>query len=305
MENVEQEKNSKLKLALILFYLLLLGLLMGVSSGGDVKINLEDSKIIAFLEIGQAISVVLLFLLPAVLFAALWTKPKIHYLGITTKPSIKTMVWAGIGILVAVPLINWLADMNSQMQLPAALSGIEDWMKKSEAEAKLLTDALTKGTSIGSLILNLFVIAFLAAVCEEIFFRGMLQKVIMECVKNKHIAIWIGAILFSAFHMEFYGFVPRMLMGAYLGYLFYWSGSLMPGILAHFLNNGMQVFLVWLGNRGTINADAADKIGVEDNQGMLIVVSILMVAMSLFLVYKIEKKRKKTRIANIQFPTSN
>ncbi len=292
MEHIEKERNSKLKLALILGYLLLLGILTGLSADKDISINLEDTKVIAFLEIVQAISVILLFVLPAVLIAALWTKPGIHYLGITTKPAVTTMLLAGLGILLAVPLINWLADMNSHLQLPAALGVVEEWMKKSEAEAKLLTDAFTKGTSIGSLILNLFIIAFLAAVCEEIFFRGLLQKVLMECIKNKHIAIWIGAIIFSAFHMEFYGFVPRMLMGAYLGYLFYWSGSLWPGMIAHFVNNGMQVFLVWLGNRGAIAADAADKIGVDDNQGITVIVSIVLVAMSLFLVNKIEKKRK-------------
>ncbi len=298
MENIEQERNSKLKLTILLVYILLLGLLTGISSGSDVKLNFEDAGFINMMKILQAVFVVFLFILPAVLIATLWTKPKLSYLGITTRPAATTLFIAATGMILASPLINWLAEMNSHMQLPASLSGVEEWMKKSEAEATMLTEAFTKGTSFGTLILNLFVIAFMAALSEEIFFRGLLQKVLMECVKNKHIAIWIGAAIFSAFHMQFYGFVPRMMMGAFLGYLYMWSGSLWPGIIAHFVNNAMAVFLVWLSNRGTISVDA-DKIGIEGNEWIYVLMSVIMVVSSLVLVYKSEKKRKElTELSN-------
>ena len=165
-----------------------------------------------------------------------------------------------------------------------------DPRQNSEEKAKVLTDAFTKGTSVGSLISNLFVVAFMAALSEELFFRGILQKVLIECTKNKHVGVWIGAALFSAFHMQFFGFLPRMLMGAFLGYLFLWSGSLWPGIIAHFCNNGMAVFLSWMMNRESIAADA-DQIGSKDGEIMYAAISTLMVIGSLFLVYKIEKKR--------------
>jgi membrane protease YdiL (CAAX protease family) len=181
------------------------------------------------------------------------------------------------------------------MQLPEAFSGIETWMKDSEAKAEVLTKGFTKGTSAGALILNLFVIAFMAALSEEIFFRGLFQKVAIECFKNKHVGVWFGAIIFSAFHMQFYGFVPRMLMGAYLGYLFLWSGSLWLGILAHFLNNGMAVFLIWLMNRGVISADA-DKVGIQQGELIYVAISTILVIGSLVLVYRMEQKRKKEEI---------
>ena len=132
------------------------------------------------------------------------------------------------------------------------LNGIEIWMKNSEEKAKVLTDAFTEGDSLGVLFLNLIVIALLAALSEELFFRGVLQKVLIECTRNKHLGVWIGAIIFSAFHMQFYGFLPRMLMGAFLGYLFLWSGSLWLGIFAHFINNGMAVLIIWLINKNVI-----------------------------------------------------
>ncbi len=291
MENIEQERKPWLKLIVVLAYIFVFGLITAISSGGDIKLNMNDANVLNLLKFAQAIGVILIFILPAVLFALLWTKQKIHYLGLTTQPALSTAIIAGAGMLLAMPMINWLAEMNSQMHLPAALSGIETWMKNSEAAAAQITEAFTKGTSVGVLIINLIVIAFMAALSEELFFRGILQKVLIECTRNKHVAVWIGAALFSAFHMQFYGFVPRMLMGGYLGYMFLWSGSLWPGIIAHFINNGVAVFLVWLSNRGTISVDA-DKIGVENNEWVYVIMSAVMVVTSMVLVYRNEMRRK-------------
>ncbi len=131
----------------------------------------------------------------------------------------------------------------------------------------------------------------MAALSEELFFRGLIQRSMQNVCKNVHVAVWVTAILFSAFHMQFYGFLPRMLMGAYLGYLFLWSGSLWVSIMAHFVNNGMAVLLIWLANRGKISVDA-DKVGIQDNEWIVVLTSILMVAASLLLIYRTEVKRK-------------
>lgn len=256
--------------------------------------NLDNPNTIATLKIIQGLSVLVVFVFPAILFAVFWTKPRIHYLGVTTKPAITTLMIAGIGMLLAMPMINWLSDANQHLNLPEALSGIETWMQQSEEKAKILTEAFTKGTSVSVLILNLIVIALMAALSEELFFRGVLQKVLIDCTRNKHIGVWIGAILFSAFHMQFFGFLPRMLMGAYLGYLFLWSGSLWPGIFAHFINNGMAVVLIWLVNRRAIS-DNADKVGIEEGEWLYVATSVATVIITLFLVYRIEKKRKEVQ----------
>ena len=239
MQNIEQERQSWLKLSVILLFLFLYGLATVLESDKEVHINFDNKATVAFLYIGQTLGVIVLFILPAILFSVFWTRSKIHYIGITTKPAIGTLLIATIGMLLAMPVINWLGEVNQYMKLPEALSGIESWMKDSEAKATELTEAFTRGTSVTKLVLNLFVVAFMAALSEEIFFRGIVQKVLIECFKNKHAGVWISAALFSAFHMQFYGFIPRMMMGAYLGYMFLWSGSLWPGMLAHFINNAM------------------------------------------------------------------
>ena len=289
MQNKEVEGQSWLKLTAILFYILVLGLLSFVNTGDEPNFNLDNPKTIAILKLLQAFSVLMVFILPAFLFAQFWTKAKVRYLGITKKPRIVTLIVAAVGMLMALPMINWLAEINAKMKLPEALSSIEIWMRNSEEKASILTEALTKGSTIDVLLLNLFVIAFMAAISEELFFRGVLQKVLSECIKNKHLGIWIGAIVFSAFHMQFYGFLPRMLMGAYLGYLFLWSGSIWPSIFAHFINNGMAVLLIWFSNRGQIGIDA-DKIGIHENEWLYVITSAIIVLISLVLVYRAERK---------------
>jgi membrane protease YdiL (CAAX protease family) len=304
MENIQAERQSWLKLGILMFFMLIYGYLTVSAGDGDINLNFDDPNVLILLKILQAVSVIILFILPAVLIAVLWTKPKIRYLGIATKPAFTTLLLAGVGILIAMPLINWLADLNSHMHLPESMQGIEHWMKTSEDKATELTEAFTKGTSVSTLILNLFVIAFMAALSEEIFFRGLFQKISIECFKNKHAGIWFSAIIFSAFHMQFFGFLPRMLMGAYLGYLFLWSGSLWPGIIAHFVNNGMAVFLAWLVNRGAISADV-DKMGMQPEDFILVAVSAVMVAFSLIIVYRIERKRKLNKTVSIEADANN
>src|SRR3954471_757087 len=238
MENIEKERYSWLKLGGILCLMVSLAL-PGILVGDDIAINMDDT---ALLKFSQTLGVLLFFILPALLFARYATKSGVHYLGITTAPAFNTSLIAGLGMLLALPLINGLAQLNQQIHLPEALHGMEQWMKASEAKNKLLTDAFMQGTDVNSLLVNLFVVAFMAALSEELFFRGVLQNVLIECFKNKHVGIWIGAILFSSFHLQFFGFIPRVLMGAYLGYLFLWSGSIWPGIIAHFMNNGLAVY---------------------------------------------------------------
>jgi membrane protease YdiL (CAAX protease family) len=297
MEHTGQERHSWLKLTSLLIFMLAYGMLNVIGGDSDLNLNFDDGNVMIFLKIAQAVSVVVIFILPAVLIAVFWTQPKIHYLGLTKKPAFSTLLIAGVGILLAMPVINWLAEMNQHMELPQAFAGMEEWMRSSEEKAAQLTEGFTKGTSVGILILNLFVIAFMAALSEEIFFRGIFQKVSIECFKNKHAGVWFGAIIFSAFHMQFFGFVPRMLMGAYLGYLFLWSGSLWPGIVAHFINNGAAVFMVWLSNRGVISVDA-DKIGIEQSELIYVAISGVAVITSLVLVHRIESKRNKMLLSN-------
>lgn len=289
MQNIEKERHSWAKL--IIIFACLASLAAATASSGQINMNLDDQHMITTLKLFQAISVIVFFIAPAVLFALLFTKAKIRYLGVLKWPGLKTLIVSGLGMLFALPLINGLAELNQHMHLPASLHSVEEWMLQSEAQMKDLTEAFMRGTSINTLLLNLFVVAFLAALSEELLFRGVIQNVLIECFKNKHVGVWIGAILFSAFHLQFLGFLPRMLMGAYLGYLYIWSGSLWPGIFAHFLNNGLATYGAWLMNRGSVSKDM-ETFGANHQDWIYAIISGILVFVSLVLVYQLEKKKR-------------
>ncbi|NOT74747.1 MAG: CPBP family intramembrane metalloprotease [Cyclobacteriaceae bacterium] len=155
------------------------------------------------------------------------------------------------------PIMEW----NSNIEFPEWMSGFGNWAKHTEDLAAELIKTITSNLTIADLILTFIVVAVIPALGEEIVFRGMIQTEMTRVVKNPHVGIWLSAILFSAIHLQFMGFVPRVLLGALFGYLYYWSGNLWIPILAHFFNNGFQVIALYLFQKGiiTINLESAES----------------------------------------------
>jgi len=148
-------------------------------------------------------------------------------------------------------IIEW----NANFVFPEFLKEFGVWARERETLAEELTRFFTAFDSFGDFLLGVVVIALLPAIGEELVFRGMLQPELFRATGNHHAAIWISAILFSAFHMQFFGFVPRMLLGALFGYLYVWSGNLLIPMVAHFVNNGFSVLMMYLYQKGTIPID--------------------------------------------------
>ena len=247
-----------------------------------------DVTALKWIQLSQTIA---LFLVPSSLVAYLVSKSPIKWLKLDTRPELKSALWA-IGImLVALPAINLLADINQQMVLPTWLSGVEEWMKSKEAEAEWLTKQFMSATTIGGLLVNLFLMAVLPAVSEEITFRGVLQRLLSPknsslnsqlSTLNSQLSIWLTAIIFSAIHMQFYGFIPRMLLGALFGYMFVWTGSLWVPMLMHFVNNGMAVLLYYIANRAAWDMDKVDAVGTG-NTLWLGVVSLVLTIVGIYM----------------------
>jgi uncharacterized protein len=149
----------------------------------------------------------------------------------------------------------FLIDFNSHLVLPESLSELEAWMKESETQMMELTKFLTDFENIQELLAGILVIGVLAGIGEEVFFRGLIQPKIRLYTGSIHWGIWLTAIIFSAIHMQFYGFLPRMFLGAIFGYLYVYSGSLVYPILAHIFNNSITVLLIYLSKQGKIDFD--------------------------------------------------
>ncbi len=166
-------------------------------------------------------------------------------------PAVITAVTVVVFMAVNSVLIEW----NASIHFPAFLKGIETWARENEDKATIITEFLTRFDSPFQLVVGMLVIAVLPAIGEEIVFRGFIQNEFFRGTKNIHLSIWVSAILFSAIHMQFFGFIPRLVLGALFGYLYYWSGSLSLAILAHFVNNGISVMAIYFYQQGYFEFD--------------------------------------------------
>lgn len=181
------------------------------------------------------------FLLPALGVAFLCSNSPKEYLSIGGMPNGQILLLTLVTMFLLSPTISLTGLLNKQMELPSFLAPVEEWMRSQEDEAERLTLLLLAGKGIITLIFNLIVIAVAAGITEEYLFRGALQRIIGAWTRNHHLVIWSAAFLFSAFHMQFFGFLPRMLLGAYFGYLLYWSKNIWIPVFAHFVNNAFAV----------------------------------------------------------------
>lgn len=176
------------------------------------------------------------------------------------------------------------------MKLPGFLKGIEDWMLRKELEVGNLTKQLLVMNSISVLLVNLLMFVVIPAFGEELIFRGCLQKIFKRLTGNYHIAIWITAIIFSAIHVQFYGFIPRMLLGALFGYLLVWSGSLWLPILAHFMNNAIAVITAYIYQQKGISLDKLDQ--PDPVSGSVYLISLVATSALLWFFYNQSLKQQ-------------
>ncbi len=246
--------------------------------------NIHDKDTISFIKYFQVISQMGIFVIPAFLYALIEKNNAFDYLKLNRAINIQSLILSILIILSTLPAINWMVEINEQMNLPKFLSGVENWMRESEEKTKLITDVFLDVNTISGLMVNLFIIAFLAAVGEELLFRGIILKLMAEATKNIHWGIFISAALFSALHMQFYGFLPRMALGIIFGYIFVWSGSLWVPMILHFIFNGMTVVASYLFNVGVISVDP-DSLGSSSNI-ILISFSFLISFTLMFLFYQ-------------------
>lgn len=246
--------------------------------------DLDNPMAVSVLKLIQTVSEIGTFILPALFLAYAFDASASRYLKLDKKTDGISVVLVFILLIAAVPAINFLGELNSRLQLPEWLAGLERQMKASEDQAAQLTEKFLVIHSPLQFIFAMIMIAVLPALGEELLFRGILQRIFSEWSRNKHTGIWATAILFSAMHMQFYGFVPRMLLGVLLGYLFLWSGSLWLPIIAHFINNGAAVIASYLYKQDTISINP-DKIGTEHDY-ISVVVSMMLTAGLLWAIYK-------------------
>ena len=236
---------------LIIAGIVIFGSDLSVLEKSGAALSNTDSGFLRYLLIIQDIS---LFILPSSIIMVMM-KPefakRLHELKLPLLKEIGLVIVLAFCIF---PVTSFTGQINSAMHFPDWLSGVEKWMEEKEDYANGIINQALFAPSFATMILNLFIIAILPAVGEEFFFRGVLQKILIKLFKSGHVGIWVTAFIFSAIHFQFFGFVPRFILGLIFGYLFFWSGTLWLPVISHFINNAVPVIMAYIQGMEKFNA---------------------------------------------------
>lgn len=242
------------------------------------NIDSLDYNSINTLKFMQFIQVIFSFILPAQIFAKYESQNQL-----SDYFEMNTVAWKHVFIAILLvfsvsPLVSYIAELNSQIQFPAFLSGLENYFKVQQEQTEKLTEIFLRDNTGADLMINIFIVGILAAFAEELFFRGVLQKILIEKIKNVHLAVFICSVLFSALHQEFYTLIPRVLLGMLLGYAYVFSKSIWIPILIHFINNASAVVLDSLYKQGYTSFNPNEN----EYFGAIGLIISLIVSISLF-----------------------
>ena len=206
---------------------------------------------------------------------------KLSHLTTENKVDILPLLITILGTFTFMVVNSYFIEWNENFKFPEFMSGFEEWARTTEDQAAALTEKFTTFDNFGAYLFGLLVISILPGIGEELMFRGVLQNSLHRWSKNPHIAIWVSAFIFGAIHMQFFGLVPRMMLGAVFGYLYVWSGNIWYPIIAHAINNGIGVTLAYAAqfSESEVNLDDTDTIPLY---GQIIAAVFFVVLMVIF-----------------------
>ncbi len=244
--------------------------------GAAIDLSLQEKYSIL---INQGLISLITFLLPPVLFFTLYNKCQIRDLISTNYQDAKPYLVGGLILLSFFVVNSFFIDLNESMKLPESMATLEKAIRDLEDQLKALTKILTSFETPTYFLVSIVVVAVLPAIGEELIFRGLLQNIFRQIFRNYHVAIWVAAFIFSAIHFQFYGFLPRMLLGALFGYLYVWSGNILLPMLAHFLNNFLSLALLYVYQLNLTDVD------IESSEAPPVWVIGLFTSIFIFLMY--------------------
>lgn len=215
--------------------------------------------ILKYVQVSQQIA---LFLIPSLIITRLLKRDDSSFLKTDKVLPVFTMVLVIVLAVLIIPVTTWTGFINSEMDLPDRFAGLENWMRTKEDQASELTSLMITSSDVMTLSVNIIVMALIPAVSEEFMFRGVFQQLFGRALRSSQAGIWISAIIFSTIHFQFYGFLPRVILGLVFGYLFYWTANIWIAVIAHFANNGLLVIVTYFqgfrpGGRELINEESA------------------------------------------------
>lgn len=269
--------------AIFIFKMNLAGIMQSLSA--DEKAN------IPLLKYYQTLQTLGLFILPALFLGRMFFEKDFPLSVKKTKPGLNIYFWMAALIIFGFPLVTLMGEWNAGLKLPEFMAGIEAKIRSMEKSAEYLTKMFLDTKTISGLTVNLLMIAVLPAIGEELFFRGVIQRIFIEWTGKSWLGVLLGASLFSFMHFQFYGFIPRLYLGIIFGFIYLWTGSIWLPVLAHFLHNAFSVLVYFF--RGDIEADKGIQLIQEPAGLVMILLGLIIVSLAL---WEIQSQQKSTGI---------
>lgn len=237
------------------------------------------------IRISHAIQGTFLFLIPSTLYAILFADTKGEFL-VKSGINLKTLGLAILLIFAIQTFVETVNHYNNLITLPESMADLEQFFKETKESSEKTLKLLFEDKSIGSLLINLLIIAVIPGIVEELFFRGCLQRSLNLASKNVHVAIWITAIIFSLLHFQLAGLFPRIILGAVLGYIYAWTRNIWVPIIVHIIHNATIVFVTQM----LSDEDWYKSISISDysvnNAGIAAFISLILSVAIFFFLYK-------------------
>lgn len=235
--------------------------------------NLAEGSNVNLLKVLLFMNSFGLFVLPPLLFCFIFRLSILNFFKLKELRTIQLLPVLFLLFVLFLPILNFTVEWNKLLELPSWLSDLENWMRNAEDSAKIKTDALLRMNSYTDLLVNILLIGLLPALGEELAFRGVVQQTLIGKSSSPHWGIWGAAFLFSFIHFQFFGFLPRLLLGAFFGYLFFWSKSLWLPILGHFINNAGAVLISFYFKENGIE-EKIEQVGATQDTNYFALISL-------------------------------
>ncbi len=252
---------------------------------GDTQSLYSTPEGINFLKYVQSVLSIGMFIVASLISAWFLSPSWKEYLNLRPYHEYGILLLAGLTVILSLPVNNFLTYLNNLLELPEMFRGIQDYIVGQEENTLELMEKFLDAKGIWALLVNIFVIAVIPGIGEELLFRGVLQKIFVKWTRSLLAGILISSVIFAAFHFQFLSFLPRFVLSIVLAYLYAWSGSIWVPIFAHFLNNATAVVFYHLYYNDSIG-DTLDKVGTPEYNPITALVSFTIMVILMFVIYR-------------------
>ena len=253
----------------------------------DLGAVLVDKKAVVSPELiqkfkwSQCIVSILSFVIPGLLFGYFSSPKALSYVGLQKSAALVLIVASVLLLFCIQPFISWLGQVNAHTKFGSLQKSFEEM----EALNNRAFEVFLQMKTVSDLIVNLFIMALVPAIGEELFFRGALQKVCLRTSRTPWVAILLSAAVFSLLHGTIFKLFPIFALGLLLGTVYHVTRNLWYTITIHFINNAFAVLSVYYGDQSKILKKlASDDISVSWYAGLLSLV--IAVAITYFIKRK-------------------